>query len=114
MDKYVLLLALTYFKEKGENYQINELMQIIGYNRNQTDDLISTMIDKGYIEYQLDLLSISGKGLAKLIAENQDEMVLCADNIGPKHIQPEKGVSYEVPYVPVNFQAKIDERYGQQ
>ena len=108
MDKYVLLLALTYFRERGENYLISELMQIIGYNHNQTDDLILSMLEKGYIEYQQDLLSISGKGLAKLIAENQDEMVLCAEKIGLKYIQPENAVSYEVPYVPVNFQAKID------
>lgn len=108
MDNYVVLLALTYFKEKGENYLISELMQVIGYNLTQTEDLISALLEKGYIEYQQDLLNLTGKGLAKLISKNQDEMVLCADKICLKYIQPEKAVSYEVPYVPINFQTKID------
>lgn len=107
MDNYSSLLALVYFKEKDDRYSISELMQVLGCNAVQIDDLISSLIEKGYLEYQKDLLKLSNKGLIKLIAANLDDMVLRTDKQELKHIQPDKAVSFDEVYVPNNFQAKV-------
>ena len=43
---YKEILALSYFREKESEYIISELIEILGYNRNQIDELKNTLINK--------------------------------------------------------------------
>lgn len=106
MNNYSFLLALAYFKEKQQAYIISELMEMLGYNRTQVSELVSELIEKGYIVYVDNLISISGKGVTFLVSHNQAEMVLQTDEIRPSRIKPETAISLEAPYVPIEFTKK--------
>ena len=106
MNNYTLSLALTYFKEKRNTYVISELMETLGYNHKQIDSLLSSLMQKGYLQYVNDLLSITPKGLAYLIGNDQGNIKLQVDNLGTPHINPQKAQKLDVPYVPVGFVKK--------
>ena len=104
MNDYCISLALTYFKEKRQDYIISELSELLGYNKIQVENLLSVLIDKNYLEYNESLLlSITGKGLTYLIAHNKAEMILKTDEIKPTYINPDTAISSEDPYVPRCF-----------
>ncbi len=107
-DFYEEVLALSYFKEKKSQYIISELMEILGYNRNQIDELIERLFAKEYLCYIENLISITSKGVTFLISKNSDEMSASDDQFLMIKISPESALSIDAPYVPEKFTKKYD------
>ena len=108
MDQYRILLALSYFKEKKEQYSISELMLILGFNNKQISELIEFLLNNCFLEYNDDfLLVITDKGMTYLIANDGDEIELQAVVL-PSHITPEKALPIDEPYVPKSFANKFN------
>lgn len=106
MNDYVISLALAYFKEKGENYDIGEMMEMFGYTWARLSDLLDMIMERQLIAYSDNLIKITNKGLAYLIAHNQGNMNIRKDGIELLYIHPDKAQSIEKPYVPVKFLKK--------
>ncbi len=106
MEEYISLLALAYFKEKGRKYLFSELMELLGFNRAQFSELMDLLIEKEYVKYEDNLISITGKGLTFLISRDQSDMVLQIENTMLLHIKPETAVPLDAPYVPHRFTKK--------
>lgn len=106
MEEYVLLLSLAYFKEKGRDYLFSELMELLGFNRVQFSELLDLLIEREYIIYKDNLISVTGKGLTFLISRDQSDMVLHAESTMLLHIKPETAVPLDAPYVPRRFTKK--------
>ena len=51
IDYYEEVLALSYFREKKSEYIISDLIEILGYNRDQMDELIWRLFAKEYLCY---------------------------------------------------------------
>lgn len=108
MSEYRIPLALTYFKERREQYIIGELAESLGYNSKQINELIKHLIEQGYIDYTDNLLAITSKGIAFLISNDQDAICLQAENIATPYIDPQKALPIDAPYVPVRFSKKTN------
>lgn len=106
MNNYIISLALSYFREKQEKYIISELMEILGYNRNQIDELIMYLMQKGLLQYENDLLCLSTIGITHLIANDQAGISVKVEEINKPHIDPQNALALEAPYVPVGFTKK--------
>lgn len=108
MFEYGLILALTYFKEKNDEYIISELAGILGYTHTQIDKLIEELISMGYVAYIDELIHITPKGITFLIANEMENLRLLDDDFKLIHIRPEDAVDIEEPYVPTGFAKKYD------
>ena len=106
MSDYITSLALSYFREKREKYLISELMEILGYNRNQIDALIMHLIQEEFLRYEDDLLCLSTKGISYLIANDQAGVSVKVEEINKPHINPQNVLALDAPYVPVGFTKK--------
>ncbi|MGI6028507.1 MAG: hypothetical protein ACOX81_03730 [Candidatus Heteroscillospira sp.] len=106
MSDYITSLALSYFREKREKYLISELMEILGYNRNQIDALIMHLMQEEFLRYEDDLLRLSTKGISYLIANDQAGVSIKVDEINRPHINPQNVLALDAPYVPVGFTKK--------
>lgn len=107
MESFHLLMALAYFKETKDQYRIGELSELLGTSHTQVEAILSKLIDAGYLAYTEGLLQITKKGFAKLISENQGEMVVRSDAKELVSIAPDRARSFEEPYVPIDFDAKL-------
>ena len=103
------MLALSYFKEKGNRYVISELMELLGYTRNQIDDLMDELFAKDYIGYDDDMIHVSKKGMTFLIGNNYDDLNLNDQQFKMVKIDPNSAVSFDDPYVPKKFTKKFVE-----
>ncbi len=108
MSEYGLILALTYFKEKNDEYILSELSGILGYTHTQIDKLIDELISMGYVAYIDELIRITPKGITFLIANEMENLSLLDDDFKLIHIRPEDAVNIEEPYVPKDFAKKYD------
>ena len=108
IDFYEEVLALSYFREKKSEYIISDLIEILGYNRNQIDELIWRLFTKEYLCYNDNMLSITNKGMTFLISQNSDEMSARDDYFLMVKISPESALPIEAPYVPERFTKKYD------
>ena len=108
MNEYATILALAYFKEHQEHYLLSELMEILGFNRRQTDALICDLLDKNFISYIDGMIKLTEKGLTFMIANNHDESGVADDNFIMAKIDPPRAVSIDTPYVPKGFTKKYD------
>lgn len=106
MNDYSLLLALTYFRERGAEYEISEMMELLGMTRDKLSELLESLLDKKLIEYSENLLQITKKGLTHLIAQNKGNMVINQESIDFLYIEPDTAQSFELPYVPLKFTKK--------
>ena len=109
MVDYSTVLALSYFKEKGNKYVISELMEILGYTRTQIDDLMNELFAKDYIGYDDDMIHVSKKGMTFLIGNNYDDLSLNDQQFRMIKIDPNSAVSFDYPYVPEKFTKKFAE-----
>lgn len=108
MSDYIMMIALTYFKEMKEEYVLRDLSEILGYTHSQMDELIMGLISAGYIAYVEDLMCITRKGMTFLIANEKDNLNLFDEDFKLIHINPQNAVSIEKPYVPKDFAKKYD------
>lgn len=107
MNDYSVSLALAYFKEKREHYIVGELAEMLGYNNEQLADLIQHLLEKKYIGYINDLLSITPRGLTRLISKNQDTLLTQEEEFITPHINVRHALAIDAPYVPTNFSKKF-------
>lgn len=107
MIDYSKVLALSYFKEKGNQYVISELMEILGYTRTQIDNLMDELFAKDYIGYNDDMICVSKKGMTFLIGNNYDDLNLNDQQFKMVKIDPNSAVSFDYPYVPEKFTKKF-------
>lgn len=77
---YAELIALSYFKECGEDYDLGSLRKIIGANELQFHEIIEKLFEDGTLEYSGTLLRISDKGAVALCSHN---MLDYCGRIGP-------------------------------
>ena len=103
MNDYRLSLALSYFRERGEEYEISEMMELLGLTRDRLSELLESLLDEKLIEYSDNLLHITKKGLTRLIAQNQGDMIINQDTIEFLYIKPDNAQSFEHPYIPLKF-----------
>lgn len=108
IDYYEEVLALSYFREKKSEYIISELIEILGYNRDQIDELIRRLFTKEYLCYNDNMISITNKGMTFLISRNSDEMSARDDQFLMIKISPEAALPIDAPYVPEKFTKKYD------
>ena len=108
IDYYEEVLALSYFREKKSEYIISELIEILGYNRDQIDELIRRLFTKEYLCYNDNMISITNKGMTFLISRNSDEMSARDDQFLMIKISPESALPIDAPYVPERFTKKYD------
>lgn len=106
VNDYIVSMALTYFKERGKDYIISELMEILGYSRYQIDDLIMSLIQAEHLHYEDNLLTITAKGITHLISKNHAGFQIQVDDLPTPHINIQKAQSIDVPYVPIHFAKK--------
>ena len=107
MNDYIELLALSYFRKKQNNYEIHELMQILGFGQQQIDELIQKLITKNFIEYNMNLLQVTEKGLNYLLTLNCNNCDLNEDSYELFKLDKENVLSISNPYVPEKFLKKI-------
>jgi len=108
MNDYAFSLALSYFKEKKNNYILSELKEMLGYGSVQFEEMIFKLISDEYIAYKDDLLSITSKGIKFLIANDQIGSVLESEKLLMKHVKPENALAIDAPYVPAKFTKKYN------
>ncbi len=109
MSDYITSLALAYFREKREKYLIGELMEMLGYNRQQIDALIVRLVQEDFIQYEDDLLCLSPKAVSYLIANDQAEVSIQIEEINTPNINPKNALALDAPYVPIGFTKKYSE-----
>ncbi len=106
MTEYQKLLFLTYFKDsKAVNF--DELLFLMGLNSNGLDSLIREMLDAKYIEYINYKLQITDSGVRYLIANNQINSNLEADDYILRNITPDNVLPLDEPFAPKNFLSKL-------
>lgn len=106
MTEYQKLLFLTYFKDCKE-VDFKELIFLLGLNSNSLDSLVQEMIEASYIEYRNYKLQITDQGIRHLIANNQINSNLEADDYILRNISPDKALSLEEPFAPKDFMSKF-------
>lgn len=106
MSDYITSLTLSYFREKREKYLISELMEILGYSRQQIDALIVRLMQDELLQYEDDLLCLSVKAVSYLIANDQAGFSTHIEEINTPNINPQSALALDAPYVPVEFTKK--------
>ena len=95
-----------YFKECKE-VDFNELIFLLGLNRNSFDELIQEMLEANYIEYVNYKLQITEQGVRYLIAKNQINSEIEDEVFILRNISPEKSLPIDEPFAPKDFMSKI-------
>lgn len=106
IHEYSKLLALVYFKNQAENYDLSELRSVLGFTQIQLDELISEFFEEGYLEYNDYEMNISEKGLYFLQEQNAENHNLESENKNLSVINKEKAISLDEIYVPKGFDKK--------
>ena len=104
------LLVLAYFKETKTLYSIAELTEFLGTNIDHVEELLTELMNAGYLAYNEGLLQVTEKGFTKLIAEDRGEMVIRSDSKALTSISPDAALSFDEVYVPSDFDAKLGYR----
>lgn len=100
-------LALSYFKNVGGQYDLSELMQLLGLQQNQLDKLIFGLKKDMYIGYENYELRITEKGLLHLISCNQIDSAVENEQYEYKNISISNLKLLNEPYVPKKFLTKF-------
>ena len=75
------LLALVYFKNQAENYDLSELRSILGFTQIQLDKMLSELFENEYLVYKNYEMSVSEKGLNYLKKKNAEKYELASNDI---------------------------------
>ena len=110
MDSFHHLLTIAYFKEKKAKYSIAELTELLGASIDHVEELLTELMNTGYLAYNEGLLQVTEKGFTKLIAEDRGEMVVRSDSKELTSISPETALSFDEIYVPPDFDVKLGYR----
>ena len=107
MDNYRTILLLLYFKDVGSEYDFSEAKELLGLNHNQFEDLLETLLEKKFLQYEDHVLKITYKGIRFLIKENS-----IGFSSGKTEFENNDNLkmSIEEPYVPEKFTKKFSLR----
>lgn len=107
MESYIVCLALSYFKEKGNKYDFGDLRSLLGFTQSQLDKLMVFLRENELVKYVNFEIKITNKGLRYLIAQNQINSSLEDAEYGLSNIDAKTAISFETPYVPKKFSKKV-------
>ncbi len=107
MDNYRKQLALLYFKISDNEYDLSELMKLLGLQHNQLDLILSELKKEDLICTSNYEITITEKGILHLIANNVANNVDNGIKYPLKNIAIENLMSLKEPYVPKKFLTKI-------
>ena len=82
------------------------MMELLGLTQAQVDNLISQLLQNGFISYDDSLLKITPKGMTYLIANNCGTIEVKSKTVPLCHISVEHAKPLDEPYVPKNFLEK--------
>lgn len=107
MDNYRKQLALLYFKTSGNEYDLSELMQLLGLLQKQLDLILLELKNDGFICIDNYEIKITEKGNSHLSSNN----ITCNADSGIqysfKNIVVKDLMPLNEPYVPKKFLTKI-------
>lgn len=107
MNNYRKQLALLYFKTSGNEYDLTELMQLLGLQQKQLDLILSELKTDGFICTSNYEITITEKGILHLIANNITISTNSGTQYPLKNIMIENLIALDEPYVPKRFLTKI-------
>jgi len=107
MDNYRKQLALLYFKTSGNEYDLSDLMQLLGLQQNQLDIILSELRKEGFICTNNYEIAITEKGILHLVANNITNNADSGVQYPFKNIVSENLMPLNEPYVPKKFLTKI-------
>lgn len=106
MSDYIECLALSYFKENGKKYNLEELRSLLGLTQAKFDEIISKLKENKLVEYVNFEIAISDRGLMHLINHNLIRSSLEDAEFQFKNIDVKNAISIETIYVPKEFAKK--------
>ncbi len=106
IHEYSKLLALVYFKNQAENYDLSELRSILGFTQMQLDEMLLELFEVGCLEYRDYEMNISEKGLYFLQEQNAENYNFESENKNLSVINKDKTISLDEIYIPKEFDKK--------
>lgn len=107
MDNYRKQLTLLYFKTSGNEYDLSELMKLLGLRNNQLDLILLELKNDGFICTNNYEIKITEKGILHLISNNITNNADSSIQYLFKNIVVENIMALNEPYVPKKFLTKI-------
>lgn len=107
MDNYRKQLTLLYFKTSGNEYDLSELMRLLGLRRNQLDLILLELKNDGFICINNYEIEITEKGILHLISNNINSNTYNGIKYSLNNIVVENLMKLDEPYVPKRFLTKI-------
>ncbi|NWO24676.1 hypothetical protein HW272_03115 [Peptostreptococcaceae bacterium oral taxon 081] len=107
MDNYRKQLALLYFKTSGNEYDLSELMKLLGLRNNQLDLILLELKNDGFICTNNYEIKITEKGILHLVSNNITNNADSSLQYLFKNIVVENIMALNEPYVPKKFLTKI-------
>lgn len=105
--EYRMLLSLAYFNQKGEDYDLNELSEILGISCSSLSLIIESLFKKGYLTMNSILIEVSELGLSYLVSTSFYDCDFNDDSFSMDRINPQDAMSIYDPYVPEKFLVKL-------
>lgn len=107
MDNYRKQLTLLYFKTSGNEYDLSELMQLLGLRQNQLDLILFELKNDEFICTDNYEIEITEKGILHLISNNINSNADNSIKYSLNNIVVENLMQLNEPYVPKRFLTKI-------
>lgn len=108
MDDFKNMLILSYFFNYRRNYLLSHLQTILGLTTDQFEARISVLIERSFLEYKNNLLSITAKGVQIVLSKNIDSFPF--DSINHTQIinslKSCEALSLDAVYIPKKFMQK--------
>lgn len=107
MDNYRKQLALLYFKTSGNEYDLSELMKLLGLRHNQLDLILLELKNYGFICTNNYEIKITEKGILHLVSNNITSNADSSIQYSLKNIVVDNLMPLNKPFVPKKFLTKI-------
>jgi hypothetical protein len=107
MDNYRKQLALLYFKISGKDYDLSELMKLLGLRNKQLDLILLELKNDDFICTNNYEIKITEKGILHLVSNNITSNADSSIQYSLNNIVVENIMSLNEPYVPKKFLTKI-------
>ena len=107
MDNYRKQLTLLYFKTSGSEYDLSELMRLLGLRQNQLDLILLELKNDGFIRTNNYEIKITKKGILHLVSNNITNNADSSIQYLFNNIIVENIMDLNEPYVPKKFLTKI-------
>ncbi len=107
IHSYTKLLALIYFKNQADKYDLTELCSILGLTHSQLDNLLRILFEENLLKYnRFDEMCISKKGLDYLERNHATNNEYKSSNMSLSIINEEKAKPIDYIYIPKDFNKK--------